>query len=431
MEGLFFRNEPYENQMKKKDKGKNSQQQKQEEIYLKNSYLKRIKTTMGILGDESAYDLLEPTGIELIYLTRLRPIKLVRNENSDFKATKKDLILMNKILTEMLQRLLVGIGPEKKKVSIYDFMCYTETIFQYWRNVDKEDCLNPEAFKQKLRFFNDFESMRMETHLKKDECVQLITWIFTKLGQYVVRVKPEVLNKHVSKFSQKGFFNNFVVSFEKPETELFEIDGHRRTIFRICIYTGNKVDGITITPEQLGINGLLKDLPLKVYIQKHALDRINERIGDHFTGLNYTEVIRMVLMHQTFPTDDGGYLFPYTYQNIRLGYLKANIFGDRLIFRTFLFLTNNGTPEDNKLAKLLGVQKADKKYLGIDNLKTFINSDIESNENLKRIFCQTGCGELFEMIKIMRINPSPTIYCADFLEQYLGLKREEEIRTMI
>lgn len=139
----------------------------------------------------------------------------------------------------------------------------------------------------------------------------------------------------------------------------------------------------------------------------------------------------MVLKHQASPTDDGGYLFPYTYRNKRLGYLKANIFGDRLIFRTFLFLTNNGTPEGKKLAKLLGVQKADKKYLGIDNLNTFINSDIESNENLKRIFCQTGCGDLFELKTIMKKNPSPTIHCADFLEKYLGLKQEEEIITMI
>lgn len=417
--------------MKKKEKGKNAQQQKQEEIHQRHCYLKRIKTTMGFLGDESAYDLLGPNGIEMIYLTRLRPVKLVRDKNKDLTATNKELIVMNKILTEILRHLLVGIGPAKKPVCIYDFMCYTETIYQYWRNVNKEDCLNPEAFKQKLSFFNDFESMRKETHLKKDECVQLITWIFTKLGKYTVRVKPEILGEDVAKFSQKDFFNNFVVSFEKPETELFEIDGHKRTIFRICVYRINMVNGVIITPKHLGINGILKDFPLKVYIQRHALDRINERIGDDFTSFNYSQIISMILNHQTFPTDDGGYLFPYTYQNVRLGYLKANIFGDRLIFRTFLFLTNNGTPEGNKLAKLMGVQKADKKYLGIDNLKTFINSDIESNETLKRIFCQAGCGELFALNKIMKTNLSSTIHCADFIEKYLGLKQEKEVIGLV
>ncbi|MBW8330574.1 MAG: hypothetical protein K0M40_01020 [Prolixibacteraceae bacterium] len=413
--------------MKKKDKGKNAQQQKQEEIHQKNCYLKRIKAMMGIIGDESAFDLLGTKGVESLYFFRLRPVKLISAENSDLKATKQDLIAMNKVLNWMLRDSLVNIGSDKKQISLYDYFCYPETILLYWRNVDKDNCLNPEAFKNKFPVFNDFDSIRLEAYRKKEESMQLISLFFTQLGRFTIRFELEASKLDTSSYHPKAFYNNYLVYFEKPETELFEIDGHKRTIFRINIYNENKVTGITIKPEQLGINGLLKDLPLKVYIQKHALDRINERIGDHFTDLNYSEVIDMVLKHQTFPTDDGGYLFPYTYMNKRLGYLKANIFGDRLIFRTFLFLTNNGTPEGNKLAKLLGIQKADKKYLGIDNLKTFINSDIESNENLKRIFCQTGCGELFELIKIMRINPSPTIHCADFLEKYLGLKREEQL----
>lgn len=417
--------------MKKKNNGKNTQQQKQEEIHLKNCYMKRIKSMMGILGDESAYDLLGPKGVESLYFFRLHPVKLICPENSELKISKKDLKLMNEVLNRMLRDLFVNIGSEKKQISLYDYFCYPETILLYWRNVDKENCLNPEAFKNKFPIFNDFESIRLEAYQKKEECMQLISLFFTQMGRFSIRFELEISKLDTSSFNPRAFYNNYLVYFENPETESFEIDGHKRTIFRINIYDTRRLTGLTIIPEQLGINGLLKNLPLKVYIQRHALDRLKERIGDFFTELNYTEVISMVLKHQTLPADDGGYLFPYTYENKRLGYLKANIFGDRLIFRTFLFLTNNGTPEGKKLAKLLGVQKADKKYLGIDNLKTFINSDIESNENLKQIFCQTGCGELFEMKKIMRKNPSPTIHCANFIEKYLGLKREEEIMTQL
>lgn len=412
--------------MKKKDKGKNSQQQKQEEFHQKNCYLKRIKATMGIIGDESAYDLLRPNAIELLYLSRLRPVKLIETKNGELKLSKHDLILMNKVLNRMLQNSFINLAPEKKQVSIYDFLCFIETIFQFWRNLLKEDCLNLEVFRQKLTFFNDFESIRLESYLKIGNYIQLVSWMFTTVGHISVVIQPEVINVNGSSFNPKTFHNNFIVSLKKPVTELFEIEGHKRTIFQINIYQKDVPIALTVTPEMLGINGLLKDLPLNIYIQRHALDRINERIGDYFISYNYPEIISMILIHQAFPTNDGGYLFPYTFQHIRLGYLKANIYGDRLIFRTFLFLTNNSTPEGNKLAKLLGVQKADKKYLGIDNLKTFINSDIETNETLKRIFCQAGCGELFALNKIMKQNPSPTIHCADFLEKYLGLKQEEE-----
>lgn len=384
---------------------------------------------MGILGGESAYELLRRNDIELLYLTRLHPAKLIEAKNSELKLGKHDLILMNKVLNHLLQTSFIDIGPEKKKVSIYDFLCFIETIYQFWRNLLKEDSLNLEIFKKKLSFFNDYGSVRIEGYLKLSDCIQLVSWLFTIPGDFSVLIYPKVSDADKSSTNPKAFYNNYVVSLKKPEAELFEIEGHKRTIFQINLYQGNEPHAVTITPKMLGINGLLKDLPLKVYIQRHALDRIKERLGDYFTGYNYAEIINMLLKPQPFRADDGGYLFPYTFQHIRLGYLKANIYGDRLIFRTFLFLTNNGTPEGKRLDQLLGVQKADKKYLGIDNLNTFMNSDIESNENLKQIFCQTGCGELFELNKIMKRNPSPSIHCADFMEKYLGLKQEEEITT--
>ncbi|HZK96465.1 MAG TPA: hypothetical protein VFC67_19850 [Prolixibacteraceae bacterium] len=411
--------------MKKKEKKINSQQLKQEEIHQKNCYLQRIKAMMEILGDASAYDCLSLTGVDILYMTRIRPVKLISSDIPALKVSKSDLNKMNEVLNQLLRGKFVSINPQKKQISLYDFMCYTETVYFFWRNVKKGDCLHPEAFKQKFPIFNDFEDKRLEAHSIKDDYIRFISWAFTKLGHFYVRIEFEILKLNTTSFNAKAFYNNYIVYFEKPETELFEIDRHKRAIFRIGIYHENEFIGLTLTPEQLGINGLLKNIPLKVYIQRHALERITERIGDFFTVTTYTEIIRMVSKHHTFPSGDGGFLFPYTYMNKRLGYLKADIFGDQLIFRTFLFLTNNGTPEGKKLANLLGIQKADKKYLGIDNLNTFINSDIESNENLKRVFCQAGCSDLFELKKAMKVNSSPSIHCANFLENYLGLNREK------
>lgn len=411
--------------MKKKDKKINSQQLKQEEIHQKNCYLQRIKAMMEILGDASAYDCLGQAGVEILYLTRLRPVKLISSDTPDLKVSKNDLNMMNEVLNQLLRGKLMSINPKKKQISLYDFLCYSETIYLFWRNANKGTCLHPEAFKQKFPIFYDFEDKRLEAHLINDECIQFISWIYTRIGHFSVRIESEISKLKSTSFNPKAFYNNYIVYFEKPETELFEIDGHKRAIFRIGLYYDNKFTGISLTPEQLGINGLLKDIQLKIYIQRHALKRIIERIGDFFTVITYTEIINMVSKLHTLPSGDGGFLFPYTYMDKRLGYLKADIFGDRLIFRTFLFLTNNGTPEGKKLANLLGIQKADKKYLGIDNLNTFINSDIESNENLKRVFCKAGCSDLFELKKIMKGNSSPSIHCANYLENYLGLNKEK------
>jgi len=410
--------------VKKKEKKINSQQLKQDEIHQKNCYLQRIKAMMEILGDASAYDCLSQAGVNILYMTRIRPVKLISSDNPALKVSKSDLNKMNEVLNQLLRGKFVSINPQKKQISLYDFFCYTETVYLFWRHVKKGDCLNPEAFKQKFPIFNDFEEKRLEAQSEKDNCIQYISWIYTKLGHFSVRIEEEISKIDTTSFNAKAFYNNHIVYFEKPETELFEIDRHKRAIFRIGLYIENEFIGLTLTPEQLGINGLLKNIPLKVYIQRHALERITERIGDYFTVTIYAEIINMVLKRHTFPSGDGGFLFPYTFMDKKLGYLKADIFGDRLIFRTFLFLTNNGTPEGKKLANLLGIQKADKKYLGIDNLNTFINSDIESNENLKRVFSKAGCGDLFELKKVMKVNSTTSIHCANFLENYLGLNRE-------
>ena len=370
-------------------------------------------------------DLLSQAGVNILYLTRIRPVKLISSDNPALKVSKNDLDALNEVLNQLLRGKLMSINPEKKQISLYDYMCYSETVYFFWRNVKKGDCLNPEAFKKKFPIFNDFEDKRLEFHTIKDDYIRFISWAYTKLGHFYVRIELEITKPNTTIFNSKAFFNNYIVYLEKPETELFEIDRHKRAIFRIGIYVENEFIGLTLTPEQLGINGLLKNIPLKVYIQRHALERITERIGDFFTATTFIEIINMVSKHHTVPSGDGGFLFPYTYMEKRIGYLKADIFGDRLIFRTFLFLTNNGTPEGKKLANLLGIQKLDKKYLGIDNLNTFINSDIESNENLKRVFSKAGCGDLFELKKVMKVNSSPSIHCANFLENYLGLNREK------
>jgi len=410
--------------MKKKEKKKSPQQIRQEELHLKNCYLKRIKAMMGIMGDESAYELLGPKGVDWLHFLRLRPVKLVSPADPKRKVTNHDLDIMNDQLNRYLRNSFVEIGPEKKQVSHYDFYCFTETLYLFLRNVNKDHCLNPQAFKEKLPAFNnDYMESRVEALSKLDDHIDTLAWLYSESTRHNVRIEPEPKKESTSPFDRSAFYNNYIVYFEKPETELLEIDGHKRTVFQVGVYKNNTLIRIALTPEQLGMTGILQQLLLKVYIQTHAIDRIKERIGIYFMGTSYIEIINAILTQKPYRADDGGFLFPYSYLNKRLGYLKANVIGDKIIIRTFLFLTNNGTPEGKKLATMLRVQKEDKKYLGIDKLSTFINSDIETNENLKQIFTQAGCSSLFEMKKHMNKKPDHAIQCANYLSQYLGLKR--------
>jgi len=415
--------------MKKKDKKKSPQQVKQEEIHQKHCYLKQIKAMMGILGSESAYELLSPKGVELLFFLRLRPVKIISPKDPSLKVPRCNLDILNNTLSQWLRELFVSLGPEKKQVSLSDFFIYTETLHMVWRNINSDESLYPESLKDKLPVFasEDYQTVRQEAFDMLDKRLALLSWIFSNTTHFIIRIEMESREESSSPLDRSAFYNNYIAYFDKYETELIEIDGHKRTVYRLGFFQSQTLVWLTLTPEQLGLPGTMQQLPLKIYIQTHAMERLKERIGDYFMGLNNIGILTAILTNKALPSGDGGFLFPYTYVETKLGYLKASVIGDKLIIRTFLFVTNNGTPEGKKLAALLGVQKEDKKYLGIDKLSTFINSDIEANEHLKRIFSQVGCDSLFEMKKYLDCKPDHLMQCADYLAHYLGLAKEEEV----
>jgi hypothetical protein len=156
------------------------------------------------------------------------------------------------------------------------------------------------------------------------------------------------------------------------------------------------MDWLTYTKAELGIRCGKGSEPLNVYIQPHALRRLAERL-DCIDPIHLSINLYFSLR---FPVITEGrhnyFLILYQVKAFRAGYLVAGIHEGTIVIHTFLFLTNNGTPEGEKLAAATGLAKLDKEYLTIDKLSTFWESDIQTNEDVKRIFINAGCASLFE-----------------------------------
>jgi len=116
--------------------------------------------------------------------------------------------------------------------------------------------------------------------------------------------------------------------------------------------------------------------------------------------------------------------------NTKVGYLLAEYIDDAVLIHTFLFITNNGTPEGQKLTELTGLGKLDKKYLAIDKLSSFVKSDIGKNEKLKSIFEKAGCSSLLDIEetveKISTKHADSSI--TELLLRYL--KTEDELKEI-
>ncbi len=415
--------------LKKKAQKDNPKQIRMEKAHQKNLYLKKLKSMMGIMGNELAYDLIDPLTIEKIFYLRIHPIKMKSRIYKNATISVKELDLINNNFTRLLNEEFINIGIDKTPVSVYNFYIYIETIYLLWRNADKINFPKAEKFKEMLPAFNDnFKKIREKAHALVEESANFIAWMFSNTMHRIFLMKHEKSEQHSNMMDNSACYNYFYIYIEKPETISLEIDNKKRNIYRVG--SSIPLEGIIwlfTTPENLGMKGILNTLPLKIYIQQHAIERLKERLGEIFDNFHYFIISSAILSNEVHQSGDGSFMYAVKYLSIKVGYLKATIIEDKLLIRTFLFVTNNGTPEGKKLADLLGVQKEDKKYLGIDKLNTFINSDIEEDEKLKQIFCQIGCEGLFSLKKHLINEQDKIMHCANYFSQYLGLEKREEM----
>lgn len=403
--------------MSKNKKKHNFQRVKEERAHQKNLYLKKIREMMGILGIANAWDLLNDSEKDFIYQLRLRPVKIINSPDKTEQVKSCTLALMNERLNENLKYQKVELFPGKPPVTLYDFVVYVETIYLHHRNTRETDFKNARTFLKLTDIFTeDYKKFRVKLLQMIDDVVNIISWSFSDiLHQNLWAGKEE--NKEDDK---SLFYNNYIIHAVKPESKLFEIDGRKRSIFSLGFGLNRKgIMPICVLADKIGRNGILGKMPLKVYIQAHVMERIKERLGYLFDEKNLFNFVTSFANPEYFEADNGSILIAYKTEKTKYGYLKADIFGDILILRTFLFLTNDGTPEGKKLSEILGIQKEDKKYLGIDKLSIFIESDIEKNEKIKEIFIKAGCGQLFDFKKGLEYDPSFTFQNTEYLLKYL------------
>jgi len=136
---------------------------------------------------------------------------------------------------------------------------------------------------------------------------------------------------------------------------------------------------------------------LEVFIQSHALTRMKERLD-----LLDQEAINYALWENThtisqFVSYHGYLLLPFKVFDVKIGYMVANVTDDKLLFRTFLFITHNSSPEGVRLRKLTGLGKEDITYWKIDRLSTFVKLKEENYPGLIELFCKAGLEQLMDL----------------------------------
>jgi hypothetical protein len=202
-----------------------------------------------------------------------------------------------------------------------------------------------------------------------------------------------------------------------PHPGTAAVDGRPRPVYR-C---GGGMDStgfrwIDWPPEAAGGSGDGPAVP--VYVQAHALDRLHQRLPVGRSAANWS-MLRSLASPVITRRDGDSLLVEYRlWDRGRVGHLVVRRQPEAVVVTTFLFLTMQGTPEARRLFDALRLRRPDIEFTGLDDLRSFVNSDLADDPDLRPIFESCGCGALIQLRADGMPDHRPRT--AQALRQYLG-----------
>jgi len=186
-----------------------------------------------------------------------------------------------------------------------------------------------------------------------------------------------------------------VVSTYPAQSKMLSIQGKYRPAFRLAKPVVDMgIEYLSVSSDLVGHHHKGSKCQLDLYIQSHALNRFQERLNvleedelNYCLWLNTANII-------AFEFYKSYLLLPVKIYDKTIGYFFVNVIGDKLVLRTFLFITHSCTPEGDRLKELSGLQKNDIKYWHVDRLSAIIG--IDEHPQLEELFKAVGVSELLE-----------------------------------
>lgn len=383
--------------MAKKKKNKQSQHQKQKlaQAQHKNDFFRKLHYIIKAYCSEDIFHLIPIDLLKKAYALRYRTPEIIAADGQDISA--KDLKdYSDEILDRFnVTKIELSTGNE---ISLYDFLTVGLTALRMSFFCKNENFAQSEKVKAVL---SEFQGEERYASLANDEFYTILSLagiMGSRLDKCLFWFKHIVDNDKKVKWGGRVYIELYK---EIPETTLVVINDIARPVRELCwseAYKGLK--HLSIKPSDLNIENASDDTPMKVYIQSHALNRLYERLDiiPEF-ALDYSAYLAFTDM-KVCRNANNNILVEFIISERKVGYLIVDIVDNKIIIRTFLFLTNSGTPEGSLLEQNTGLKKLDKKYLEIDKLSTFMSEDIENNKEVRKIFEEAGCHSLLGISEI-------------------------------
>lgn len=398
--------------------------QKELQLQHKNDFAKRLKAFATMYCGKEAASLLDKQRTDAIYQHRVHTLKLLVADDSQIEPSdRKDIeaFFLKRIKAETVKT------PDGTDISLSDYLRIGLSLSMHIIRTRDSKSQADVSFNNAFATYQDRFLEGENVHKRLYNISFAIGTLLLNIAGNHYWINPSLEFKNKDDDTVMLY-----VELHKapPEKAMFVIDGQPRPAFKVSgCWPGTGLFNIKLRPSELGLTGNVLDIPLDVYIQSHALQRLSERIDTISFHIAHFFVLISLLEPKAITDSCGKILIEYCIDKFKAGYLRADIVNGSILIRTFLFLTNNGTPEGKKLEQMTGLGKLDKKYLAIDKLSAFMSSDIRSNEAVMEILRKAGCENLLNLHKHMKhflIKNKECQHTGELLAKYLSLRQEKE-----
>jgi hypothetical protein len=385
----------------------------------KKEFFQKFRYLFNLFCNDELYHKIPVPHLERIFNIRSHSLRPVVLKGHHIPAA---LLSTFKIqMTHLLKQAKIKIDDIETQISLYDMLTAGMSLIRFSIFTTDNEFPGADIIKANLKKFRikgDFD-----LHIREGitEVLNTITFYNNDLRKCLYWFRYEVLG--MNNLSRGIEHIAYVIPYF-PESISLTINGTKRRAF-LMEWAKNQTGPqyLSIKPSDLNIISPFAEIPIKVYIQDHALKRLAERIDDVALGFAQYCMYHSFLACKVFYDNNHNLLIEYTLAGSRAGYFPVEIVDGIILVHTFLFITNNGTPEGQLLEKNIGLKKLDKKYLALDKLSTFMTSDIDENEFLSRILNESGCHSLIELYRKMKgfIFKGDRHASIAFIENYLKI----------
>lgn len=406
-----------------KRKKKHHQAQKQAQAENTNRFLGRLRQLGSrIIGDKDM-DLFLSRRKNQVLFTRVplpKAVPITGSFSADSLRQADDLIRLA-LDNEKVNYLIDG--PE---MSLRDYFSEGITLLLSILSMEENAFSGSEDIKKKLVSVVDVNRVYDQATRLINLTASAIACVLTDPGRVICwgRQKITIIRDLVH-----PVLNRIELFRVAPEHTSVCINGTARPVVRVGYpKDGHSLNYIGIEPEKLHIRMAVSSAPIDVYIQHHALWRFAERLDCVDAGIRQMMLVTSLMNPVAIRDRSGTILLEFRHNDTLLGYLPCDIVDRKLIIRTFLFLTNNGTPEAEKLKQATGLNRQDIEHLSINKLSAFMRSDILVNGKTRELFSESGCRSLIELHDSMYASHTENSghSAADRLIKYLQMPGSDE-----